>query len=801
MQEIKSYTDELLKKSKEYLTKEYNLEALNVSSFQAINFYLMDVAINKEDNLFIESFHNELPALSQFPAVLSVAISLFYKNYCDNHTIYEVGDVLQKDRRRYKILQVSSEFYKVLGGKKGEEFRGTIRHKDIDKYRIVTGERTGRRVKVGFNHYVKFYEMIFNENSNLPSQFKYKAAIIMSKNDFDAELKTQKYIDIDVKKAIPMSWIARSGAVSWNHIPIEPMIYCVPDYDTLQTYVLDKGIDIETLLVIGKSKYKDEISTKIRLALRNEEIHNCIILGIEGFNDEQKQFLKWKWTFPEFQYLANKEQGKIRVVDIEDIQYQNAIDDFMHYIRSLEKDNGITLLNVKRLRRFLYALVLSNHTNSRTLSQLEFIQHLLKKVASETVEQDFYDLQIDDTEVQIKIKDYIDNIFVNFNNNKLRYLDFLKLNYYLIVPDRLIENWKDEYQDRYSKILSLKQFKKLENKLENIEKVYVLSIYNNSMYYDEVLDIAINSKHHFSFLSYPEEAKVIKAYRDRYDNSLISEYQSKDRKKLTDIEFRVKLKEVTGNKSLEDIMDGFYKRNDPSEKVYDYESHKQINYRINFIGTTESLVYDGSKTVLIQKNGRWIKSKTYNLLPGDTVRVYNNLSKERLFDIAAKEDSIGRFNAVEQMSKLWKQCLLRYFLKMFEKDMFYDQERLLRSLQLKGSKITNLATIAKWLNKDDKERFPHSDNELKVMRMLFDDEILNKAYAELLRVKRFYRGLMISLGRDLSDDVMDYIISEGKIKGKMLSKFETEEINSFVKSAAPVRTIVSKAITDDEESN
>ena len=60
---------------------------------------------------------------------------------------------------------------------------------------------------------------------------------------------------------------------------------------------------------------------------------------------------------------------------------------------------------------------------------------------------------------------------------------------------------------------------------------------------------------------------------------------------------------------------------------------------------------------------------------------------------------------------------------------------------------------------------------------------------------------MISLGRDLSDDVMDFIISEGKNKGKMLSKFETEEINSFVKSAAPIRTIQSKAITDDDESN
>ena len=85
--------------------------------------------------------------------------------------------------------------------------------------------------------------------------------------------------------------------------------------------------------------------------------------------------------------------------------------------------------------------------------------------------------------------------------------------------------------------------------------------------------------------------------------------------------------------------------------------------------------------------------------------------------------------------------------------------------------------------------------------MLFDDESLNNSFIQLLKVKRFYRGLMISLGRDLSDDVMDYIVSDGKNTGKMLSKFQTEEIQAFVKNAAPIRTIESKAITDDEESN
>ncbi|WP_298547648.1 DrmE family protein [uncultured Aquimarina sp.] len=800
MQEIKSYTQELINKAKEYLTKEYHLKALNLSDFKAINFYLMDKAINKEDNLFIESFDKELPALSQFPAVLSVAISLFFKNFCDNHTIYKKGDILQYNKMRFEIKLVKEDSYIVFGGKKGQEFKKTVKHSQIGKYKIINAGLTGRRVKVGFEAYEKFYDLIFNESKNLPSQFKYKSAIIMSKKEFDAELKSQKYVDIDIKKAIPMRWIASSGAESWNHIPIEPMIYCVPDYNTLQTYVLDKGIEIETLIVIGKNKYKNDVSTKIRLALRNEDIPNCIILGSLGFNDEQNQFLKWKWTFPEFEYLEDKAPGEIKAIDIKDVAYQEKIDGFIDYLSSIEKENGMSLLSVKRLRRFLYALVLSKHSHSRTLSQLEYIQHLLKKVASETIEQDFYDLEIYDTEVQQQLVVKIDAIFENFNNNKLNYLEQLNDVDYLIVPKRLVENWKEEFKMKRIKICGLNEFKTLHNSINGSKKVYVLSIYNNGKYYDDVLGFAINSPHRYSFLSYPEEAKVINAYVDKYDNSLITEYQSKNRKVLTGLDFKMKLKEINTDKSLEDIMDGFYKRDNGNEKVYDYESNKQVNYRLQFANDKESLVYDGSKTVLIKKDGKWVKSKTYNVLPGDKVRVYNNLSKERLFNIALQEDSYGRFKEVEEMSKLWKKSLARYFSKRINEDKHYNKERLLSSLKAKGSKITNVVTISKWLNESDKERFPHSNNELKAMKLLMNDEHLNKDFASLLRVKGFYRGLMISLGRDLSDDVMDYIISEGRNKGKMLSKFGKEEINAFVKSAAPERTIESKVITDEDES-
>jgi hypothetical protein len=623
----------------------------------------------------------------------------------------------------------------------------------------------------------------------------------MSKKEFEQDLKRRKNLDIDFKKAIPMRWIARSGKESWKHIPIEPMLYCVPDYDTLEEHVLNKGIDIETLVVIGKNKYKDDVSTRIRLALKNGDIPSSIILGSEKFKDDQNQFLKWQWTFPEYRHLTNKASGEIKVIDIEDAAYQSAIDDFITYLTTLEKENGITLVNVKRLRRFLYALTLSKLEDSRTLTQLEFVQHLITQVAVETIEADFYELGLDEDEVIEEIRSKIDTIFQNFGNHKLKYLLHKKFINYLIVPERLVENWREEFETDHHKICSIQEFQKHYANQENSKKVYVVSIYNNGMLPSDVLKLATNSHHRFHFLAYPEEGQVINNYRAQYFNELISEYSSPDRKKLTELNFELEKKVVVQTKSMEDLMEDLYHRENRSNPRYHYESQRQINYELKFEGNGDAMVYDGSKTLLLKKNGSWIKSKTYNLMPGDTVRLYSNLSKERLFEIAVNEDSNERFREIEEMSNLWKQELASYFSSRVAKNKYYDSDDLLKALQIKGSTIKSIVTINKWLDRDDKERFPHSDNELKAIKKLVDSEQLNNQFTKLLKIKKFYRGIMINLGRDLSDDVMDYIVSNKQRKGKVLSKFQDSEIQSFVISAAPVRVLKSKAITDYEESN
>ncbi len=797
MEEIKTYTQELVTKAKKYLLKEYKLEALNLSDFQAINFYLIDEAVNKESNLFIESFDKELPALSQFPAVLSVAISLFFKNFCDDVTSFKPGVILQHPSgERYVYVGYNGKHHTVKN-------RASIKYpssKQLSKYAIVEAKLSNRKVKTRLTAYRKLYDLVF-DIKNVPSQFKYKSAIIMSKKEFDEEIKSQKYMDLDIKKAIPMRWISRKGTESWNHIPIEPMIYCVPDFETLEEYILDKGIEIETLVVIGKNKYKEEHGTNIKRAVREGVIKNCIILGSEALQDKAGQFLKWNWTYPEFAYLMKHPYGEITVANIQDQPFEQALKSFIDYLSKLEKQHGISLKNIKGLRKFLYALVLAKQENSRNLTQLEYVKHLIGKVTNETIYEEFYNQNLEPYEVLEYVNPLIQNIFDCFNNEKLKFLEQLNFVKVLIVPEKLVDNWKEELQTTFGTICSFKEFMTFQHKFEESKNVFVLSLFGNGMNQGELIETAANTKHNFNFLAYPEEAEIIELFKTNRKNNLLNEFQSKDRCKLSGIKFDVPISKVDIPKSLGEIMDGLYDKQDRKSYDYEYESQGQVNYKVCFEDQASPIVIDGSKTVLMLKDENWIKTKTYNLVAGDTVRIYNNLSKEKLFEIAAGEDSNGRFAEIIEHSQLWKKELRSYFSSKVMSNKYYDTSDLLEDLRIKGATISNPITVNKWLDEWDKERFPNDSKNIMAIKTLINSEVLNQNFDQVLKVRSFYRGVMISLGRDLSDDVMDYVKSRGLYKGRILSKFNEDEIQSFIHNAAPIKKIQSIKITDDEESN
>lgn len=170
-------------------------------------------------NLFIESFDKELPSISQFPTILATAISLFFKNYCDDKTEYNEGDILQKDGFRYKYIKKNPNgtHFLIRGNSQYPE----VSSKSLKKYIITNSDLSNRRVRTKFDDDKNLFNLVF-KTDYVPSKFNYKSAIILEKKEFDNEIKNQSYTNIDIHKAIPIRWISKNGTESWNHIPIDP---------------------------------------------------------------------------------------------------------------------------------------------------------------------------------------------------------------------------------------------------------------------------------------------------------------------------------------------------------------------------------------------------------------------------------------------------------------------------------------------------------------------------------------------------------------------------------------------------
>ena len=119
--------------------------------------------------------------------------------------------------------------------------------------------------------------------------------------------------------------------------------------------------------------------------MREGDIPNCVILGNEGFEDKNSQFIKWKWTYEEFALLEDLSLGRIEFVQIQDSEFEVAIKSLLAFLDDLETTYSINLNNVKTLRKFLYPLVLSKESNSRNTNQLDYVQHLMLKISRECI--------------------------------------------------------------------------------------------------------------------------------------------------------------------------------------------------------------------------------------------------------------------------------------------------------------------------------------------------------------------------------------------------------------------------------
>ena len=118
---------------------------------------------------------------------------------------------------------------------------------------------------------------------------------------------------------------------------------------------------------------------------------------------------------------------------------------------------------------------------------------------------------------------------------------------------------------------------------------------------------------------------------------------------------------------------------------------------------------------------------------------------------------------------------------------FNSLEKLLKHLNNNGLSITNELTLKNWINVDSDIKFPQKNKDLLVLKKSINSELLNENFNNIVKSRKRFNGIMIALGRDLSDEITGYI-KENK-KGQILKEFSDKQIQQFVNLNAKERII------------
>ena len=198
-----------------------------------------------------------------------------------------------------------------------------------------------------------------------------------------------------------------------------------------------------------------------------------------------------------------------------------------------------------------------------------------------------------------------------------------------------------------------------------------------------------------------------------------------------------------------------------------------------------------SRHVLIQQGDLLISEKLENVKIGDELRIYHNFNKDKLEEVATPQQKRLIFEC-KKCAELWKKPLIEFY-----RSKYYRTEKLLADLQNKGADITNVNTLNKWLDMNDKTLFPSKAKNLIAISELISNQKLTENLKEINKKRRLYRSIMITLGRDFSDAISHYI--NNKERTDLFKNFSDEEIQKMLKENIPVKKLVKITEPNAEE--
>lgn len=780
MNDVNKYLELLNEFSERKLKEHFKIKKLEFDPFETVNSYLIYQTIRDyKNNTLLYIPDKETKSQFYIPAIFTLALYNFIDNFIDDTTVYEIGDILQKNGNRYQIIRKSDTNF-TLRGKNAEI---TLKKSQIKKYIITTANLKNRQVKLKFNSYRDFFKDVLNLNeSELPSKFKYKSVIVTDKS-IVSELKAYKINGEQIHKAFPFQYVTKSGKQTDN-IPIDPMLFVVNDYETVRNHILTQNITIRNITFIGENKYKEHY-LEITEDLNNGKIENCLLIGSTDLsNNSIPNLRKWKWTLAELDYFNYFTTYPINKIITENSQFTLALNDFNNSIKQIEENYGINLNELYKYVRNILPIIIPS-SKSRLLTQLDNALIYFEKEGEDIVEtilSDIGEYDYDDFWSEI-----LDKFLALINSKKTAHYKFQKIEDfqkidYLIAPKEYLEIWQEEINSyKVKNVISFKEFNSLTVKNKTIVFLGFFG-YNH-------LKSMMYSPNKINILLYPQEETHFNNCENKLKKETYHELKSADRKTVSGISF----KETEQIENINELINRLFNKDDEAKINPDYSEIFATNIirELTFENETEKLELDENKTVLLKIRNQERFEKVKNLKTGDKIRVYDNSSKEELYQVALEFDVNGEFTKIEEFSKLWKS----------ELESFYKEHNSLNELhQLlvkKGLSIKNPITLNNWTRPESNVKFPQKKKDLAVIKKTINSELLNHNYNDILKYRIGYNRIMKSLGRKFSNEISDYI--QHKRKGKLLKQFTAKQIQQFVDQNAKERIIKTIKAIDYEQ--
>lgn len=690
------YLHKLNQMADENLKPDFKFSKLDFSAFQIINASLFKQLFAKEDtNLLISIPTNELPKTILQIAILLPVLKCFLHNVNVAKSVSVGGMIINQECGTISSIKTITdghlEILPILTIKRVEvnikQPFLILNEKIKAKVTEIQGRATYEQKQRGLEnlktkllqeiqqHFAitKYYQY---GNISLPTKHKTKVIAVASKKDI-LEL---------IPSCIPFQYINKSGEI-YPDTPFDPILYVVNDFATAKEFIIDKDIEIDTILFIGDNKYKS--TTAITRLYRQEKFKRCIFIGNEDVESTDKfKILKWNWTLPETKYFSNAINSKINTIRIAHPELSNAILEFIKIIDKAEQQNE-NLVNLKKSLRFIRRIYPTTALNNERINSRakEILQDFEKDI--EELFQDEYqsidkDYRPDFESLKNQFKKIItliktDNAKAKWFKNNLRDVD------YVVVPKVIKTLWEKEIgkciqtQQPIAKVKSLADLnniqyvekplhfykglkstqvltlKEFEQKEADDKRYLFLSFYGNGVYPETLLEKMYAKNVVSDILLYEEEYKAFQYHKNKFDEDVLKELRSSDRVEICGIEYP----EIP-HVDIENI-DEWIQFLINSEN-FKHSKKEEIRYEIKFQEETEKLKLSESKKVYVLDYDEHYKEVS-ELKRGDKVRIYQNPEIETLHDIIKMTDEKELFSRVDEFSLLWKTALREYSAK------------------------------------------------------------------------------------------------------------------------------------------